>query len=201
MTSRGEILVGYLQGEQDQTIQKIAEMLSSVVPTTVSDNILANLYSKLLINSGSSTLGALSGLRLGQMLKIKRGRLIYLALVREAMDVARAMKLKVEPYAGKLNWYKLAYGPQWRAHIFMRLFGMKYKRLKSTSLQSIERGNKTEVDIFNGYIAGQGKAHNIPTPINTKLVNMVHEIERKKRPITLLNYNYFYGTNCTNNCH
>jgi len=187
MTSRGEMVIGYLDGEKDDKLSSIAEMLGSVVPTTISENILSNLYSKLIVNSGSSTLGAISGMTLGRMLKIKRARYIFLAIIREAVEVANAMDLKIIPYAGKVNWYNLAYGPKWLSHILIRLYGIKYRKLKSSSLQSLERGKKTEVDIFNGYIAGKGSEYNVPTPANSLLVKIVHEIEDKERPSTKSN--------------
>ena len=187
MTSRGEMIVGYLDRDQDKALEDIAKMLGVVVPTIISKDILSNLYSKLIVNSGSSTLGVISGLTLGNMLKIRRARKIFLEIVREALSVADAMQLEVISYSGKVNWYKLVNGPQWLSHLLIRLYGLKYKRLKSSSLQSLERGKRTEVDIFNGYISGKGKDLGIETPVNDLLVKMVHEIEQKIRPVTPLN--------------
>jgi 2-dehydropantoate 2-reductase len=67
--------------------------------------------------------------------------------------------------------------------------GMKYKKLKSSSLQSLERGRLTEIDFLNGYIASNGKMHGVPVPVNTALVDMVHEIEDGKREISPDNLN------------
>jgi len=39
-----------------------------------------------------------------------------------------------------------------RRHLVIMVIGFKYRRLKSSSLQSLERGKLTEVDYFNGYI-------------------------------------------------
>ena len=49
------------------------------------------------------------------------------------------------------------------------------------------------IDIFNGYIAAMGKEYGVPTPVNTKLTEMIHEIERKERPITPDNLDEFKG--------
>lgn len=65
----------------------------------------------------------------------------------------------------------------------IRVIGMKYRRLKSSSLQSLERGRKTEVDNYNGYISAKGFLHDVPTPVNNQLVRMVKEIEEGKRTI------------------
>jgi 2-dehydropantoate 2-reductase len=52
------------------------------------------------------------------------------------------------------------------------------------SLQSLERGRKTEIDYLNGYICARGRQHGIPTPINDAVVKMVKEIESGQRKMT-----------------
>jgi 2-dehydropantoate 2-reductase len=68
------------------------------------------------------------------------------------------------------------------------VIGFKYRRLKSSSLQSISRGKPTEVDYFNGYIAKKGAEYGVPTPVNTRIVQMIKEIEAGKRKIDPANF-------------
>ncbi|MFH0826232.1 MAG: ketopantoate reductase C-terminal domain-containing protein, partial [Pseudomonadota bacterium] len=70
-----------------------------------------------------------------------------------------------------------------RRHLLIRLIGFKYRRLKSSSLQSLERGLKTEVDFLNGYICDRGREHGVPTPSNDAVVAMIKEIEEGRRRI------------------
>ena len=65
---------------------------------------------------------------------------------------------------------------------------MKYRRLKSSSLQSLERGRKTEVDNYNGYIARKGKELGVDTTVNEQLSKMLAEIEQGKRRIAPGNF-------------
>jgi 2-dehydropantoate 2-reductase len=65
---------------------------------------------------------------------------------------------------------------------------LKYRKLKSSSLQSLERGRKTEVENYNGYIAAKGRELGIDTPVNEKLTCMVREIEQGKRKIDPENF-------------
>lgn len=67
--------------------------------------------------------------------------------------------------------------------------GYKYRKLKSSSLQSLERGQPTEVDYLNGYIVKHGVASGVNVPVNTVIVNMIHEIESGKRGISYSNFN------------
>ena len=62
----------------------------------------------------------------------------------------------------------------------IQLIGLKYRRIKSSSLQSLERGKPTEIDYLNGYIVKKAQQFNIPVPVNQKLVDMVKDIEAGK---------------------
>ena len=42
--------------------------------------------------------------------------------------------------------------------------------------QDVTKGRKTEVTYMNGYISEQGELVGIPTPINTAITSVVHEI-------------------------
>jgi len=187
MTSGGGMIVGYLDRPADNALSEIVRMLSSVVPVNTTTQLMSELYSKLIINSCTSTLGAISGLDLGSLLKIKRARQLFIAITREAIRVAEAMHLTVSPFAGKVKYHSLLKQNPLRQHLFIRLFGQKYKNLRSSNLRSLERGRKTEIDFLNGYIVSQGDTHGVETPVNKRLVLMVHEIENKKRPITPMN--------------
>ena len=48
---------------------------------------------------------------------------------------------------------------------------------KTSMLQDIEAGRKTEVDMFAGTIIKLGKKHNIPTPYNQVMKDMINIIE------------------------
>lgn len=68
-----------------------------------------------------------------------------------------------------------------KRNLLIRVIGFKYRKIKSSSLQSPERGRKTEIDYLNGYICARGRQHGIPTPINDAVVKMVKEIESGQR--------------------
>lgn len=63
----------------------------------------------------------------------------------------------------------------------------KTRRIRSSSLQSLERGRRTEVDYLNGYICRQGQRHGVPTPVNDAVVAMIHAIEDGRRPVAMAN--------------
>lgn len=190
MTSEGDFVIGGQLPDKD--ISGLKEVLGHMMETRISANIIADLYSKMIVNSCITSLGVLSGLYLGQIMKLKRARQIFISIISEAVAVANAMKLVVEPYGGKLDYYSLIKGEgalaNLRRHAMIRIIGFKYRRLKSSSLQSLQRGKPTEVDYYNGYIAKKGAELGVKTPVNSRIVEMIKEIEAKKRTIDPKNF-------------
>ncbi len=56
-------------------------------------------------------------------------------------------------------------------------------------VQSLERGERTEIDFFNGYIAARGRELGVKTPLNEYLTACVKDIEAGRRKIGLVNFN------------
>jgi 2-dehydropantoate 2-reductase len=116
-----------------------------------------------------------------------------IAIVRECMAVADAMNIKVEPVIGTIDYYKFLSGSTYIAnfkrHLLLRIMGLKYKRARSSSLTSLMRGKPTEIDYLNGFVMMRGREHNIPTPANNIIVDLVKDIEQGKRPISIDNLN------------
>lgn len=195
MTSDGEFSIGTIDGRDDPALDVIKTALDNVLPTTITDNIMGRLYAKLIVNSCITSLGAVCGLYMGQMLADRKIRNIFIDIMREAMAVADAMGLHVETIGGRLNYYKFTEGTgplsQMRRHMMIRLIGFKYRKLKSSSLQSLERGKPTEIDYLNGYITEKGKQVGVPTPVNDKVVSIIKEIEAGTREISPKNFEDF----------
>lgn len=194
MTSRGELVVGELDGRVTPRIQQVKAVLDTAAPTTVATNIYGVLWSKLAINCVITTLGAVSGQLLGEMLRRRDVRRLALVLISEVIDVARAQDITLEPVGGTLDLAKLYLPPNRRTagfspdlvtkHAIILLVGIKFRRLKSSMLQSLERGRRPEIDFMNGYVVAKGREVSVDTPANGALAAMVREIEAGTRPIT-----------------
>lgn len=195
MTSTGEFVLGNIYRSNfvhrnfssdeledlDEKITKLGNVLNNVVPTRISFNIFGELYSKLIVNACITSLGAVSGLRLGAMLKEKKFRKIFLEIMKESMAVANAMKLQVEPYSGKLDYYQIVNRTGFIGnllnHLLIRIIGFKYRRLRSSMLQSLDRNKPTEIDALNGFLVQQAIKYGVDVPVNSKIVSLVKEIE------------------------
>jgi 2-dehydropantoate 2-reductase len=197
MTSRGQLVIGELDGHTTARVQHLKTILDTVTPTTVSTNIYGVLWSKLAINCALSPLGAVSGQLLGQLLRRGPIRRLGLATVSEVVDVAAAHGVSMEPVGGTLDIERLYLPPHRRGRRFgldlvprsaaILAVGLKFRRLKSSMLQSLERGRRAEIDFLNGYVTEKGQELGVPTPVNAALASMVREIETGSRPISAAN--------------
>jgi 2-dehydropantoate 2-reductase len=121
--------------------------------------------------------------------KIRR---IFIALMREALATANAMGIQVAPSTGgKLDYYRMLAGngvlKRRQRHLQSRIIGFKYRRIKSSSWQSLERGRPTEIDYLDGYICNRASQHGVPASLNQAVVAMVKAIESGQRPIAMDN--------------
>lgn len=190
LTSNGEFIIGELDGEVTHRLLIIKSMLEKIFKVKITSNIYGALFSKLIINSCINTLGAISGLYMGELLNLNIARSIFLHVLTEGVNVAKTCQIKLEKIGGKIDLYKFVLTPKESGnsfspplllkHFMIQLIGLKYRRVKSSSLQSLERGKPTEVDYLNGYIIKKARQYNIPVPVNEKLVNMVKQIEAGK---------------------
>ncbi|MDA3930112.1 MAG: 2-dehydropantoate 2-reductase [Prolixibacteraceae bacterium] len=191
MTSGGEMTIGKLDGSDDPRLDNLEFILNSIVPTTVVNNIYEHIYSKLVINSCVTSLGAISGLKLGALVLDKNMRNLFIKLVQEAISIANELKFEIPDFSGIINYYRLVKGTtlyhRIRRHGLIRIIGIKYRKVKSSALQSLERDEKTEIEFMNGYLINKGKELGIDLPVNEQLYKMVTEIEKGERKISQQN--------------
>jgi 2-dehydropantoate 2-reductase len=193
MTSLGEVVIGELDGQITSRAERLQSTLEKAIPTSLSDNIYGVLWSKLTINCIITTLGAVTGQLLGEMLNRSSVRRLALLIASEVIDVAKSLGISMEPVGETLEMERI-YLPIDRRHIgfgwdifvrhiIMLVVGIKFRRLKSSMLQSLERGRPAEIEFMNGYVAQKGEQSGVPTPINTALTSMVREIDSGQRQI------------------
>ncbi len=198
MTSKGEMLIGKLNGTDDQRLDELQYLLDLVTHTEVVSNIKEQVYSKLVINSCVTTLGLISGQKIGKLLLNIKARKIILKIIEEAVTVAQSLKIQIPDFAGKLNYYQLIQNESTiellANHLRILLFGLKYRNVKSSGLQSIERGEPSEIDVLNGHILLKSAETGVPTPMNQLLVKMVHEIEAGTRKICPQNLDEIFAS-------
>ena len=160
----------------------LAGALDTVDEASVTQNIRGQVWSKLLVNSAFSGLGAVSGLLYREVVADPDGREAALAVWREGYDVGMAQKLELEDVlgvpAGSRRARPRGQGASDEAlEVAMRQAGAT----KASMLQDLERGIKTEVDVINGAVVDKGGEYGVDTPLNARVVEMMHAMERGER--------------------
>jgi 2-dehydropantoate 2-reductase len=67
----------------------------------------------------------------------------------------------------------------------------KHAKLKASMLQDLEKGKLTEVDAINGAVSEYGRRVGCPTPINDRVVEIIHGIEQGRLKPEFANLKYF----------
>lgn len=155
---RGELVIG-----ASAASAALARMLIDAgVPTVVSDDIDAALWTKLIVNCAYNALSAIAQIAYGPMVKVEGARDLMSAVVAECLAVARACGIRLPD---DLLASTLALAETMPAQM-------------SSTAQDIARGKSTEVDFLNGYIVRKGAEFGIATPVNRALQTMVHLVEK-----------------------
>ncbi|HRK32951.1 MAG TPA: 2-dehydropantoate 2-reductase [Candidatus Hydrogenedentes bacterium] len=190
-TTPGHTFVGELNGTVTPRVKSLAAALANTGPVTVSTNMRGVLWSKLAINCTVNSVGALTGETLGEMLADKRIRNIFLRTYSEVVDTADAQHIRLERIAANPRLLYLAKDAgsftRYAKDVIVRLLGRKYKHARSSTLQSLERGRKTEIDFLNGYVVESARVLGVSTPVNSALKQLIEEIEAGTRNIAKRN--------------
>ena len=172
--------MGKMNGITDEQFTMVKELLELMCPVHVEDNLLGARWSKLLINSTFSGLGTVVGGTFGSVSEDKFGKKVAVRAMKECIDVGHAAGVTFAPVQGK-NITKLFYykGVLKRAFAtFLIPIAMKKHRdIVPSMLQDLRNGKKCEVDAINGMVCKFGKKHNISTPINDKMVEIIKKCE------------------------
>lgn len=163
-----ETLVGEMDGPPTPRVEAIAGMLDNAgIPTKTSVNIMRDIWHKALYNIALNPLSALLEVPYGDIADNPDTRWLIKKMVSEAFKVAGACGVDLglespEEYL-KILWDQKL--PPTREH-------------RSSMLQDILRGKRTEIDFINGAVVRLGEEYGIGTPNNTALVRIVKAKER-----------------------
>lgn len=190
VTSQGGITVGNLINCSHSDLTVLKELFAPGIEITATENIRGVLWAKLLIVCGITGLGGASGMLIGDLMKHRVARKLFYHVVTEGHLVAKKLGIQMEKFGGllpeKFGVHKGSY-PAFFRHLALRIVGRKYRELKSNIHQSIEKGQRTEVDYLNGEIVRRGEEVSVPTPVNGGVVRIVKEIEEKSRKMGIEN--------------
>ncbi len=149
----------------DSRLEELVGKLKAIgLPAALTNNIAETVWAKTLVNAGINPLGAITGLRNGELLKVGWLKELMRMVVEEGAFIAErsGVKLAIDPV--ELT-FKVAEATASN---------------KNSMLQDLERGRKTEVDYINGAIARRAEELGLEAPLNRALASMVKALEQRR---------------------
>ena len=186
--------LGSISKQRSKHFDKVKELLEMMGTVEMEENFLGTRWSKLLINAAFSGMSAVMGCTFGEAAGPKESRRIVQALIKECIDVCQVGGIRIEPVQGKdivkllnyTNALKRAF-----SFFIIPIAIRKHAKLKASMLQDLEKGKLTEVDAINGAVSEYGRKVNFPTPMNDKVVEIIHRIEQGELTPSFDNLRYF----------
>ena len=160
----------------------------------VEENFIGTRWSKLLINAAFSGMSAVLGCTFGDSAKPHESRKIVQALIKECIDVCKMGGIRIEPIQGKDIVKLLDYNNTIKrafSFFIIPIAIRKHAKLKASMLQDLKKGKLTEVDAINGIVSQYGRKVGCPTPMNDRVVDVIHKIEQGELKPCFENLIYF----------
>lgn len=150
-----------------QRLKNINEALDRAsIPNEISPDIARTLWWKFMINVGINQASAVLKAPYGVFQTSSRARGLMTMLMEEVISLARVRKINLTPKDLE-DWIKV--------------LDTLSPTGKTSMLQDMEAGRKTEVEIFAGSVMAMGEESKISTPVNKTFLNLIQVMEEKRR--------------------
>jgi len=161
-SGRGDLVLGDPLGTGAGLPPLAAIFERAAIPCRVSQNIAADLWTKMIMNCAYNAISALGHVRYGRILETAAARDLMAQVTREVIAVAGAEGAALEFEAMIAGVEKL---------------GQAMSAALSSTAQDIDRGRRTEIDSLNGYVVARAAQLGIPAPANQALFTLVKLLE------------------------
>ena len=125
-------------------------------------DMIRTLWWKFMINVGINQASAALGANYRVFQTQQTARDLMDSAMQEVMDLAAKAKASIGPQDVE-NWYAV--------------LATLNPEGKTSMLQDVEAGRKTEVEMFAGKVIELGRRYGVPTPVNEKLFALIRRIE------------------------
>jgi len=177
----GSWIIGKIFEKNDEKVTKTSEILNKIFPTIVTEDIKGMKYLKIFVNA-NNCIPAILGQSMQEAFSDVGVSRISIAIWKEGLEVIHkaGVNLLSLPDFPLERLMKLTAMPvQDAAKIFSGIMtNLSKEPLYGSILQSIKRGRTSEIDYINGEFVNLAQRNEISAPLNQKLVEMVHSVER-----------------------
>jgi 2-dehydropantoate 2-reductase len=181
VTAAGPTFVGTLDERWDRVAERVVATLGQAMPTRRVRDFRGAQWSKLIVNQVNA-MPAITGMSAQETLRHPVLGSLVAAGMQEAVRIGFASGVRFASLQGLsqplLRAFSIA--PLALARVLPRLMA---KRMGDTpnpgsTLQSIRRGQPTEIDFLNGAVVRAATAIGRDAPINRALTALVHRVEK-----------------------
>jgi len=162
--NRGKIVFGHKTNPGSPDIKAVKDFFDRTgVPYSVPSDILREQWWKFLLNVGINQTSAIMRAPYSVYQNIQEARDLMMSAAREVIPIAQkeGVNLREEDIEN-----------------FLPLIDTMTPDGKTSMLQDVDAGRKTEVELFAGTVIELGRKHGIPTPVNEVLYRMLRVIEQ-----------------------
>ena len=186
VTTAAPTYLGRGLGPIDDATRRWQSVLGEALPTIAIDNFVGAQWTKLVVNM-LNAMPAITGLSVQAVVGHAGLRRVMTASMREAVRVGmeRGVRFGSLQALGNRRLRAFSHLPLWAGQalpLMMRVRMGNVPNLGST-LQSLRRGQLTEIDYLNGAIVREADFASVPAPVNALLTALVHEVEASGTPL------------------
>jgi 2-dehydropantoate 2-reductase len=148
--------------ERVQMVQLVFDLAGIAYETPA--NMLHTMWWKFMVNVGVNQASAVMGASYGVFQTSSDAQALMVTLMREVVVLSEHAGIGLTETAVE-EWFKVLHtlSPDG----------------KTSMLQDMEAGRKTEVDIFAGKVVELGEKYGVPTPINEMMLHIIRVLEQK----------------------
>ncbi|QZZ03619.1 ketopantoate reductase family protein [Staphylococcus arlettae] len=167
LEGEGTIYLQRADGEMDTHTNTILQILNKAgLNAQISDNVFEAIWSKATLNSVLNPLCTILNKTIFEFGNYAHSADMVMPIIDEIAAVAKAKGIELNSH-DLLQKVEAAYPKEAQ--------GLHYPSMH----QDYSNGRLTEIDYLNGQIAAYGQEFNIPTPSNTMLTHLIHQLETK----------------------
>ena len=164
-TSFGKLYFGERENKlHSERVERVKVLLDeSGIPYHIPENMIKALWWKYMVNIGLNQVSAVLGAPYGVFNTVQETRELVDMAMKEVIDVSIKAGINLEEESIE------------EVH---RLVDTLSADGKTSMLQDIEAGRKTEVEMFSGVLRKMGRKYGVPTPVNDTLFRMIRTLEQ-----------------------
>jgi 2-dehydropantoate 2-reductase len=182
VTTAAPTYLGRGTGPADAATRRWQAVLAGAVPTEAIDNFVGAQWTKLVVNM-LNALPAITGLSVQSVVAHPGLRRVMTLSMREAVRVGmrRGVRFGAMQALGDRRLRAFSVLPAAAGQLLPLMMRARMGNVPNlgSTLQSVTRGQRTEVDYLNGAVVREAVKAGGTAPVNTVITALVHEVEQR----------------------